>query len=115
MLALTRSEYCLAWKKAPQLRHIPAATPPGSWILAPPPCTPCTPSFFSPPLLQLRYYSKRSGGNTTIDDIDYLLAESSSAAGFKGTLILCQHGRLCRSVSRQTSYDAGYTAVLLAA
>ena|SRR5260221_3496015 len=54
-------------------------------------------------------------GGRIIDDIDYLLAESSSAAGFKGTLILCQHGRLCRSVSRQTSYDAGYTAVLLAA
>lgn len=27
-------------KKAPQLRHIPVATPPDSWILAPPPCTP---------------------------------------------------------------------------
>src|SRR5258708_38098076 len=54
-------------------------------------------------------------GGRIIDDIDYLLAERSSAAGFKGTLILCQHGRLCRSVSRQTSYDAGYTAVLLAA
>jgi hypothetical protein len=70
--------------------------------------------FFLAPAPSTTLLRKRSGGNTTIDDIDYLLAESSSAAGFKGTLNLCQNGRLCRSVSRQTSYDAGYTAVLLA-
>ena len=30
MVNLTRGDYCLPWKKVPQLRHIPAATPPGS-------------------------------------------------------------------------------------
>ena len=35
MLNPTRCEYCLPWKEAPQLRHTPTATSPGSWILAP--------------------------------------------------------------------------------
>jgi hypothetical protein len=53
-------------------------------------------------------------GDTIIGVIGYYLpVVSSSAHGSEGTLILCHNVRLCRWVSRQTSYDAGYTAVLL--
>src|ERR1700693_4203547 len=89
-------------KKAPQLRHIPVATPPDSWILAPPPCTP---SFFSRLLFHLGY-DRGVLGDRTNDFIDCdLPAVIRRSDGSDDTFIPCHNGRLCRWVSRQIRYD----------